>query len=264
MINFNIGHYLAALRLVTQEIHQAGFRIDRDGERALLMEDGRARIAQNLGYVTKVANDLDLPTVHNRVERIMTLMRLNRQVLCSDIANEMNILLEAFEDDVKFLYLYAYPRDKAKMFLSSRSEWGAAITAFPAIEAEVAEASDLFAQGHNTACVFYCMRILEHGLKAFAADVGQTFDTQQWGAIIGAIEGSIKSIRDNGIAGLDKAQKDARLQFLSEAAKDFAYFKDGWRNYVSHGKANYNDADARGVLEHTKTFMNHLGTRLKA
>jgi hypothetical protein len=35
-------------------------------------------------------------------------------------------------------------------------------------------------------------------------------------------------MQDNGIPGLSKEDKDARLQFLSEAAKEFGYFKDGW------------------------------------
>ena len=108
----------------------------------------------------------------------------------------------------------------------------------------------------------HCMRVLEHGLKALAADVGETFDTQQWAVIITIIEGRIKAMRTNGALGMDKAQKDARLQFLSEAAKDFAYFKDGWRNYVSHGRAAYDEHQAAGVLEHTKSFMNHSATRL--
>jgi hypothetical protein len=52
------------------------------------------------------------------------------------------------------------------------------------------------------------------------------------------------------------------MQFLSEAAKEFFYFKDGWRNYVAHGRAAYDEHQALGVLEHTRSFMNHLATRL--
>ena len=58
------------------------------------------------------------------------------------------------------------------------------------------------------------------------------------------------------------AQRNARLQFLSEAAKEFFYFKDGWRNYVSHNRAAYDEHQAHGVLEHVRAFMNHLATQL--
>jgi hypothetical protein len=59
-----------------------------------------------------------------------------------------------------------------------------------------------------------------------------------------------------------KGEKDRKLQFLSEAAKEFAYFKDGWRNFVSHGHEKYDDAKALSVLEHTRAFMNHLASQL--
>jgi hypothetical protein len=262
MINFNIGHYLAALQLVNQEIGTAQHRINQAGPNALLLDGGRDRIRQNFQYVLKTADDLDLPIVRSRVERIFDLLRLNPQVFCAEIINEMTVLLEAFEDDVKFLYLYAYPREKAKRYLTWRGDWSPALAAFPSISNDVDSASDLYALGHNTACVFHCMRVLEHGLKGLAADVGENYDTQLWGQIIGAIEARITLIRNNGLPGLAKADKDARLQFLSAAAKDFAYFKDGWRNYVAHNKSSYGGDEAAAVLEHVKSFMNHLASRL--
>lgn len=56
--------------------------------------------------------------------------------------------------------------------------------------------------------------------------------------------------------------KNERMQFLSEAAKEFFYFKDGWRNYVAHARGTYDEHQAASVLEHTRTFMNHLSTEL--
>jgi hypothetical protein len=54
------------------------------------------------------------------------------------------------------------------------------------------------------------------------------------------------------------AERNERLQFLSEAAKEFFYFKDGWRNYVTHRRADYDEHQALGTLEHVRAFMNHL------
>jgi hypothetical protein len=103
------------------------------------------------------------------------------------------------------------------------------------------------------------MQALESGLRSLAADVGLTFDVQQWNAIIEQIESKITDLRKTLPAG---AGKNDRTQFLSEAAKEFFYFKDGWRNYVSHGRAAYDEYQALSVLEHTRSFMNHLATRL--
>jgi hypothetical protein len=49
--------------------------------------------------------------------------------------------------------------------------------------------------------------------------------------------------------------RNERLQFLSEAAIEMRYFKDGWRNYVSHGRGAYDEHNARGIIEHVRAFM---------
>jgi hypothetical protein len=51
------------------------------------------------------------------------------------------------------------------------------------------------------------------------------------------------------------------MKFYSEAAKEFYYFKDSWRNYVSHGGDPYDEHQALGTLEHVRGFMNHLAFR---
>jgi hypothetical protein len=56
--------------------------------------------------------------------------------------------------------------------------------------------------------------------------------------------------------------KQERLQFLAEAAKEFTYFKDGWRNHVSHGRGHYSQQAALDVLNHVAKFAEDLATRL--
>jgi hypothetical protein len=106
------------------------------------------------------------------------------------------------------------------------------------------------------------MRALEHGLRALATDVGLTFDVQNWQNIINEIDAQIGEWRKSGIPGMDKPAKDARLQFLSEAAKEFAYFKDGWRNYVAHAKVPYTPHQAHTVLTHVADFIERLSDQL--
>ena len=103
------------------------------------------------------------------------------------------------------------------------------------------------------------MRILEYGLGALAKEVGRTYDRQTWHNIIEEIESEIATIRKQGTR---TPEKRARLKFLSEAAKEFFYFKDGWRNFVSHNRSAYDENQALSTLEHVRSFMNHLATRL--
>ena len=88
---------------------------------------------------------------------------------------------------------------------------------------------------------------------------GSRLICQNWHNIIDQIESKIAAERKTLPSG---APRNERLQFLSEAAKEFFYFKDGWRNYVSHNRANYDDHQALSTLEHTRAFMTHLSSKL--
>jgi hypothetical protein len=133
-------------------------------------------------------------------------------------------------------------------------------TSFPSAHAELMEAGNCMATGAYTACVFHCMRALEHGLRVLAKSVGKKFDVQNWQNIIEQIESAILHRGKTLKKGFAKSK---RLQFLSEAAKEFTYFKDGWRNHVSHNRATYNEEQALATLNHVQSFMTHLASRLK-
>ena len=68
------------------------------------------------------------------------------------------------------------------------------------------------------------MRILEHGLGALARSVKLNFDIQQWHTIIEQIEAKIAELRKTLPRGSDRSE---RMQFLSEAAKEFFILRTG-------------------------------------
>ncbi len=85
------------------------------------------------------------------------------------------------------------------------------------------------------------------------------YTIQNWQKIIEQIDAAIRQSQKT----LPKGEtRNERLQFLSEVAKEFTHFKDGWRNYVSHNKGTYNDAQARSVMEHVRQFMTSLAINL--
>lgn len=177
----------------------------------------------------------------------------------ADLRAKVIALRNAIDTELKQYFYYQYPKQKAQLLVGWKDEWRAAIEAFPTIESEVFSATDCYALGHNVASVFHSMRVLECGLRAIAADVGLTFDLQQWHNIIEQIESNITTERKTLLKG---EARNERLRFLSEAAKEFFYFKDGWRNYVAHNRANYDEHQALGVLTHVRSFMNHLASQL--
>jgi hypothetical protein len=155
---------------------------------------------------------------------------------------------------------FHYERQKAVRVLAVQDDWSAAIESFESAKGDILSGVDCYALGHANASVFMMMRVLEKGLKALAVDVGETFDRQNWHNIIDLIESKISHLQKTLRSGTDR---DERLSFLSSAAKEFRYFKDGWRNYVAHGHKDYDTPQAESGMNHVRDFMNHLAIRLR-
>jgi hypothetical protein len=125
---------------------------------------------------------------------------------------------------------------------------------------DIEAASRCFALDEWTACVFHLMRTLEQGLRKLAGLVGLPPDViavENWKNVIDRIEKKIREL-ENGPKGSAKTDK---LQAYSEAATQFRYFKDAWRNHVSHSRAFYDPRDAASIWNHVKEFMQSLAKR---
>ena len=107
------------------------------------------------------------------------------------------------------------------------------------------------------------MGVLQPGLYALANVVGANFDhyyaSASWGKIIDLIEEAIGRLRK----AKKSDEKDDQLNFYSQAATQFRYFKDAWRNYVSHLRKHYEPDEAFLVLSHVREFMEHLASGVK-
>jgi hypothetical protein len=259
MINCHISalsHLSSQLKLY--QIILGERRFNSDGPHDPASKELLQNVRGWLKITNTVADEFELGAVRDRVSVIEK--RISKQKLTNaDISTEMRILLETIDAGLKGQLVYRYPREKGIVLLNWKEDWATVVDSFPSTEKDVLAGVDLWALGHSTASVFQFMRVLEHGLRALAKDVGKTFDVQNWQNIIDQIESEIRSLGKTLPSGLAKSD---RLQFLSEAAKEFSYFKDGWRNYVSHNRAAYDEQQARNVLEHVKSFMTVLSSRL--
>lgn len=171
-----------------------------------------------------------------------------------------DLLMSELED----CHLFLVPKGRVSYYGSTRLFGDAVRDAFPSALQDVAEAGSCYATGCYTACVFHCMRALESGLAALAEDVlGRRPGREQWGNIIEDVEKAVETVRKNGIPGVGRDEKNEKLQFWSEAAKEFGYFKDGWRNHVTHARTFYDENSALSVLHHVRAFMAVLATRLR-
>jgi hypothetical protein len=107
------------------------------------------------------------------------------------------------------------------------------------------------------------MGILQYGLYALADELKVEFKTpielENWKNIIEPIEKRIKAIENDP----KSKQKDDDLKFYSQAAVQFRYFKDAWRNHVCHLRQQYDIHQAQSVLQHVTDFMETISTRLR-
>jgi AcrR family transcriptional regulator len=206
-----------------------------------------------------VADDFELEAVRDRIEIIEK--RMSKERLTNfDVSTEMRVLLQTVTAGLKNQLVYRYPRDKSQIFFRWKDDWAAVLQNFTSAGEDIRAAVDLWALGHATASVFQFMRVLERGLRVLARDVGITFDVQNWQNVIDQIESEIRQLGKSLPSG---QPKNERLLFLSQAAKEFVYFKDGWRNYVSHGRGIYDEHQARSVMEHVRAFMMTLSSKLR-
>lgn len=125
---------------------------------------------------------------------------------------------------------------------------------FSSASSDIQQSGSCYAADRSTACVMHLMRVLELGLNALANKLDVRFERREWENIINEIEAEIKKI--NGPhAGTDWREQQ---KFYSEAAKDFRYFKNAWRNHAMHQREYYDAPEARMIFDHVKSFMAHL------
>jgi hypothetical protein len=176
----------------------------------------------------------------------------------SDVYAKLEALLQSIKVFFDEQLVYAYPPHKTELFLNWHTNWDIVHSKFPETERDIMEGVDCWALEHSTACVFHVMRILENGLTVLAVDLGVDPGFENWQNIIEQMEKKIRSLGDTLPKGVEKTNK---MQFLSEAAKELRYFKDGWRNHVSHNRSVYDEHQARSIMEHVRVFMITLARR---
>jgi hypothetical protein len=222
----------------------------------LLTDDGRKWLWAHLGPLQDELKPLDLNATLLDIQYVWNHAHTWP---AKEIATNLKGLRWKIEQELRSRF-FLYLDQKAAELFADEAPFGESVaTAFPSAKFDVREAAQSYATGRHTACVFHCMCVLERGLAALAADVGKTFDRQQWHNIIEEIESEVRNIAKTGPK---TAEKDERVQWLSEAAKEFFYFKDGWRNYVAHGRSRYDGSQALSAFEHVRTFMQRLATKL--
>jgi hypothetical protein len=129
--------------------------------------------------------------------------------------------------------------------------------AFSNANRDIAAAGRCLALDESTACIFHLMRVLEYGLRDLAGRVGlptEAMAHENWKNVIDQIEKKIRELETMPKGPI----KTETLKEYSAAAVQFRYFKDAWRNHVSHSRDSYDLREADSVYVHVREFMQHM------
>jgi hypothetical protein len=97
------------------------------------------------------------------------------------------------------------------------------------------------------------MRTLEIGLAELADRFEVPHDRENWHNIIERVE---SKIRQMGPADGDDWKTEQKN--FSDAATQFMFFKDAWRNHVMHVRDVYDEGRATSISQHVHEFMGKL------
>lgn len=268
MINFNasglvvcVGQLMAAENEYRQLAVFADLGRDHPAQGRLpsiyATDENKAQVSGWVDFASLTASRLGLEPVLHRSNMFKS--RLHGAITLNDLAAELRVLRETLEGELRFQHFYHYPKEKSLVLLRRQGDWAATLSAFPSAAQDIDDAVDCYALERNAACVFYCMRVLEVGLKSISEALNVNFEAKNWQNVLDEIEAQIRFYGDRWKQGPSKLDW---LQFYSVAAKEFFFFKDGWRNYIAHKRVPYDANMAKGTLDHVMAFMNHLSLRL--
>lgn len=251
MINFSLIEFGSTCSQLMNELLQVTLHIHDTGHPNEPADEAKTTsLAKWLGLWKESAGKLEAQVMQNAISRLSR--KLTREPTYHDLEYGLRSIQDALKDSMQWHLVYRYPTAKANVFTTWRADWNDVLANYPDTQDDIRAGVDLWAMHYPTASVFHMMRVLETGLQKIAAELLVSFAAQNWQTVIDQIEAVIRQQQRT----LPKGDaRNTRLRFLSELAKELVYFKDGWRNYVSHNKGTYDDAQARLVMDHVRHFM---------
>ncbi len=210
----------------------------------------RNKLRIGLADVRDVAHKCGLDDIAEKADRLLTTWLKNDE---ADIGTVMAMVAGFVGDYQRELSKHLFFRvpDEEKAFYDNVQLTTAAMNAFPSAVPEVDNAGKCFALDQPTAAVLHLMRALEIPLSALVSALNFVPSSPNWQVVINECEREIKKLKDK-----------ADQEFYGEAASNFLYFKNAWRNHAAHGRDTYDKRQAFDIMMHVGGFMNVLSKKL--
>ena len=230
-------------------------------------------VEDHLRLVEIDAVDLELDSTKKRLARIRTAIEASKRGVLQQtnikITDEVRILRESYDDDLKERFVFVPSADKpADVWWGQDELFGPKVYAnFPKARDDIQAAGNCFATDNNTACVIHLMRTAERGMRVLARRLKVKFkyplDYADWGVVINQMLGKLEAKQKKVQAQTRGPRKDAELRFYSGTIHQCNFLNDFWRVESAHARKQYNSLEAHNVLNHVRDFMQTLAERLK-
>jgi hypothetical protein len=249
-----LGEQISGARVVFEMVDAE----EADSPRKELSAEEYAQLSFAFSQIFQLCDDLGLSTSKELFHRAVV------DALLPQTGREFEIYITALNAEMKSKLFVFIPSHRQKFMQPRHFMAEGTKEAFPKAREEMANAGRSHAVGIHTAAVFHCMRAVEIGLRTMAialdVKVGEVpLELADQEAVIRGIESKINGMKDRK----KTAEKDDDLNFYSQAAMQFRYFKDGWRVRTAHTRATYEEGESLSVLEHAASFIDDLSKRLK-
>ena len=212
----------------------------RPKDEAVITPEHREVFAVALGRHEKHVKYLALKQSLKYIAVMYEKLKATDDYSYQDYQDDIDILQTREEHEMEDIVFGFIPADHASYFQNKELFRPEVNANFKSTVKDIYEAGNCFAHGNYTASVFHLMRVLEIALHVLAKALNVTFpaaiEIENWQNIIEKIESEIARLEKTLPKG---TQKSEDLQFYSEAAKEFRYFKNAWRNHVSHSREDY-------------------------
>ncbi|MEJ7811179.1 MAG: hypothetical protein WKG32_12270 [Gemmatimonadaceae bacterium] len=202
--------------------------------------------------------DLDsLPPLIERMQKALT-----PECRVDHAARMVDDLLERTHDQLAARhFLYVAPSLLPYHNAPLVDRWGDVPDKFPSAAFDMEEAGKCLALGRHTASVFHLMRVLEAGLRALGASLGDAkLDADAnptWERILARGNAELLKTADKR-----SPEWRAKQDFYAEALASLRAVKTAWRNPTMHVRGVYDEERTLDIFQAVRGLMRHLATEL--
>jgi hypothetical protein len=211
--------------------------------------------AKHVGELDQICADIGLVVSRKKLPEIFKVFERGMELYPGELSGMVAELNGRIRHELEDKYVFVLSAKNYERFEQLTPIFGADVDdAFPSSRVDLAEAGKCFALARYTASVMHLMRALETPLKLMASEFSVPSARDQWHDLIKSVEASVLAL------GTKEAD---RREFFSDAASQFRFFKDAWRNHVMHARAKYTEEEAEAIMVSVKGFMRQLSKRLR-